>query len=91
MGIFKIKIIPIKKEKDYEVKIIGACRKNYKCYFCKEEIKVKDPCILFTKKILTGSNTKYITHRAHYVPNKFTLYNMCTTETAKDLGVTQLP
>jgi len=81
---FKINLKPVVKDRDYEVKFVGAGRKTYKCAICDKDIKVGEPAISFTKRVTVGMKTTFLTFRT-CADKK--VYSECTIKKAKELNV----
>ena len=65
MSIFKIKISPIIKERDWEIKKVKAGRKEKNCTGCGRMIQIGDPGITFVKRRSTADKQSYHTQYAH--------------------------
>ena len=54
MSIFKIKLTPVLKEREWEVRNIGAGRKKKTCAVCGTDISIGSPATTFTKRDQSG-------------------------------------
>jgi len=82
---FKINLKPVVKDRDFEVKIVQAGRKQYNCCVCSKIIDEGKPSITFTKRVSVGTKTTFETHRTCYV--KDGVLSECTVKKAKQLNV----
>ena len=61
-NLFKINLIPKVKDREWEVRNIGANRKDKICEVCAKMLPISTSSTTFTKRITTGSKTEYKTH-----------------------------
>jgi hypothetical protein len=82
MGIFKIKLQPIRKEREYRVQYVSAGRKEKECCVCGKKIDKGRSATTFLKRISEGFRTQY---------NSFYTCGFkeseCTQKKAKELNV----
>lgn len=78
-SLFKIKIKPIEKDRDWEVRQIGAGRKKKVCATCSKPIAIGSPSVTFTKRKSVGAKTEYDT--------KHTCDQFCAAKLAADLNI----
>lgn len=64
MSIFKIKVKPIIKEREYKVSHVKSGRKAKRCVICDRVIMVGKPSTTFTKITSVGENNKFETYHA---------------------------
>lgn len=84
MSLFKIKIIPVVKSREWEVKNIGAGRKEKTCDTCGKTIRIGLSSTTFTKRTTKGSKTSYETiHTCHL----FAGGPACATALSKKLKI----
>lgn len=86
MSIFKIKLQPIVKEKEWDVKYIGAGRKEKVCAICGRHIPVGDKATTFTKITEKGAKKQFLTHNVC----GGSAFAECTLEMARRLQI-ELP
>lgn len=82
MGIFKIKLTPIEKERDWEVKYLYSSRKPKICSTCGKPISLSDPNTSFTKITSKGAKKNFETHYTHGHQ-----FHPCTSLMADKLGL----
>jgi len=81
--LFKINLIPKVKDRDWEVRNIGANRKVKMCKNCGAMLDVGDSSTTFTKRTSKGSKTDYQTiHTCSY-----NLKHVCAKAVAKELNI----
>lgn len=61
MELFKIKLIPVVKDRNWEIRHIRSGRKEKTCAACNKTIKAGDPSITFVKRTSKGAKTSYDT------------------------------
>jgi hypothetical protein len=64
MSIFKIKIKPVIKEREYKVSHVRAGRKAKRCAICERVILVGKPSITFTKITSVGEKNNFETYHS---------------------------
>jgi hypothetical protein len=64
MSIFKIKLQPIVKEREYKVSHVKSGRKNKTCEICHKLIIIGKSSTSFTKITSVGTKNSYETHHA---------------------------
>lgn len=62
MELFKIKLVPVVKERDWEVRAIKNNRKEKKCEICGHVMEIGHSSTTFTKRTSKGAKTEYETH-----------------------------
>ena len=88
MEIFKIKLTPRVKERDWEVRHITSNRISKKCEICGGTMDIRHSSTSFTKRTTKGNKTKYETHHCCiHLPGSV---DQCTTKLAEKLGITNL-
>lgn len=60
--LFSIKLKPKVKDRDWEVRNIGANRKDKTCEICSTNLPPGHPSTTFTKRTSIGFKTQYETH-----------------------------
>lgn len=60
--LFKITLKPIVKDRDWEVRNIGANRKDKTCEICSKQLPPGHASTTFTKRTTAGMKTSYETH-----------------------------
>ncbi len=81
--LFKIKLIPKVKDRDWEVRNIGANRKEKTCEVCQKQLGIGHSSTTFTKRVSKGYKTDYITHHTcNYNQNP-----VCAVEMSKILNI----
>ena len=83
MSIFKIKIEPKVKEREWEVNYVKSGRKAKKCSYCNKFIPVGDPSTTFTKRISIAEKNTYETK--HTCGHSFCI---CTIRVSEQLNIT---
>lgn len=88
MSLFKIKITPIEKDRDWGIKLIGSGRIKKTCQHCKKEIKQGEPSVTFTKITSVGSKKKFETyHTCRFPASVNTDQSVCTQELCAKLNI----
>ena len=81
--LFKINLIPKVKDRDWEVRNIGANRKDKTCEVCKTHLPPGTASTTFTKRVSKGYKTDYLTHHTcNYNQN-----SVCAIEMSKILNI----
>lgn len=70
MSIFKIKVKPIVKEREYKVSHVKAGRKVKQCAICKRSILAGKPSTTFTKITSVGEKNNFETYHACAITEK---------------------
>lgn len=82
MSIFKIKLLPVVKEKDWKVSYVQSSQKPKVCHVCKKNLPIGSSGTTFTKRTKVGAETKFrIYHTCGHRDN------ICTMRVALDLNV----
>lgn len=83
MELFKIKLIPKVKDRDWEVRHIRNNRKEKKCEICNNIMPVGASSTTFTKRTTTGAKTAYETHHTCAPTHGF----KCINTMSEKLGI----
>ena len=86
MGLFKIKLIPKIKERNWEISHIRHNRKEKTCEVCGNKLPIATPSTTFNKRTTKGLETEYETHHTcPYIPNP----GNCVEKMVKKLGINE--
>ena len=85
MSIFKIKVKPIIKEREYKASHVKSGRKVKKCAVCQRVIPIGKPSTTFTKITSVGEKNRFETYHACSVDSKRDCAKMLAEKLNADL------